>query len=64
MRSVDCAGPGGWRADVGIDPYKAEPSNPGGNRHPVPDTMRAPTVSAVGDGASDAAAEAAMQAAP
>ena len=32
MRSPDCLGPGGWRADVSIGPYKVEPSNPGGNR--------------------------------
>ena len=33
--SADCPGPGGWRADVGIGPYEAEPSNPGGNRESV-----------------------------
>ena len=27
MRSADCLGPGGGRADVGIGPYEAEPSN-------------------------------------
>ena len=27
VRSADCPGPGGWRADVGIGPYEAEPSN-------------------------------------
>ena len=32
MRSADCHEPGGGRADVGIGPYKVEPSNPGGNR--------------------------------
>src|SRR5699024_2348485 len=35
VRSADCPGPGGWRADVGIGPYEAEPSNPGGNRESV-----------------------------
>ena len=31
VRSADCPGPGGWRADVGIGPYEAEPSNCGAN---------------------------------
>ena len=29
VRSADCPGPGGWRADVGIGPNEAEPSNLG-----------------------------------
>ena len=35
VRSADCLGPGGWRADVGIGPYDAEPSNLGA-KHRLP----------------------------
>ena len=32
----------GWRADVGIGPHEAGPSNPGGNRDLVPGGDGAP----------------------
>ena len=43
-------GPGGWRADVGIGPYEAEPSNPGGNRNLVPGGHKARPYGKTGGG--------------
>ena len=43
--------PGGWRADVGIGPYEAEPSNPGGNRNLVPGGHKARPYGKTGGGA-------------
>ena len=52
-------GPGGWRADVGISPYEAEPSNPGGNRNLVPGGHKARPYEETGGGAVGAACMAA-----
>ena len=43
-------GPGGWRADVGIGPYEAEPSNSGGNRNLVPGGHKARPYGKTGGG--------------
>ena len=43
-------GPGDWRADVGISPYEAEPSNSGGNRNLVPGGHKARPYGKTGSG--------------